>query len=349
MTYIPDPTNPSLPTVADLAGNMAAELQALKGYIQSLIATGTNFYNLGASSFRNRLKNGSMNVAQRGRVFNVGTPGPNSVYTYDQWKVDSNGGSTHVSDAAGPTINSNVINLAPAGGVTTLNLYSRIESADVQDMVSGTFVTVSGMIKITNILSSAILGPPIVNLYTPGSSATPDVWTSPQPASSNLAAGQPIGVQSLSLNNWLYFSNTFLLNTDCTAGLECLIQMAVTTGDLNGMYYNFTNIMLEKATVGLPYEHRPIQVDTALCQRYYQNLVIHFEGYGITGTPIQYIVPHLVPIFPSITITPTLGTVTNLTGATVAADVQNNSLFTATVTAAGNFVVDGSVAISGEL
>ena len=60
--YIPNPQDPTRPTTADLAGNMAAELQALKGYIQGLVTSGTNFAYIGG--FRNRLNNGDFNIYQ---------------------------------------------------------------------------------------------------------------------------------------------------------------------------------------------------------------------------------------------------------------------------------------------
>ncbi len=89
MTYVANPSDPSVPLDGDDASGGAAELRALKGYIQGLISGGSSFKGYAWQGFRNKLINGNFDLWRKG----IGTAGPgvlNSVLA-DGWRDQSNG------------------------------------------------------------------------------------------------------------------------------------------------------------------------------------------------------------------------------------------------------------------
>lgn len=261
--YVPDPTDATQPTTNQLAGNMAAELQALKGRINSLVAGGSNFYYSG--SFRNRLKNGCFSVAQRGVGVTVGAG--IFGYTIDQWIVYSTGSATTITQGSAVGTANKYVTIAPALGNTFLQFMQRIEAFDCTDMTSGTPVTVSGFYYVTNVAA----GLPSIALYTPtvvdnyGAIATvgPAVAMTVSPA--------------LAANTWQFFSYTFTLSAAATTGLGLYFTWAA---GAPGQSISFDSVQLEKGSQYTPFEQRPVEVELAMCQRYYQTLHVDVWGYG---------------------------------------------------------------------
>jgi hypothetical protein len=90
------------------------------------------------------------------------------------------------------------------------------------------------------------------------------------------------------------FSATFTLGaTDATNGLmvEMFTSNTVTCTNKN---FALSDWQLELGSVKTPYEMRPIGVELALCQRYYQ-ATNNFSGYGTGGTTINGMV---IAVFP---------------------------------------------------
>jgi hypothetical protein len=264
MAYTPDPQNPAQPTPAQVAGNMAYELQAIKAYLQSLVTGGNNFYYIGSS--RNRFKNGGMRVAQRGTGITI-TAG-NSGYTLDQWIVASTGGSTAVSQVTNTqlSLTDKLIQLAPAGAVTAMLLQNKMEAADCVDLTATTPVTISGFYQASN-LSAA---PLTITLYTP---SVADNWSSTLTqvgTGSVTLIGQVAGVLQ-------YFSTTITLGADCSNGVMAQISWPSTPG---GYTFQFTHLQLEKGSYYTPFEFLPIEEDLRRCQRYYEVIETVATPYG---------------------------------------------------------------------
>lgn len=251
--YVPNPQDPTQPTTAQLAGNMAYELQALKGYIQSLVSSGTNFAYIG--SFRNRLNNGSFRVQQRGNSVTV----PNGIiaYTLDQWIVYSAGDSTVVTGGTGGVAsNNNFLQLVPGAANTLVQLFQRIESANCQDLVAGTSVTISGFFSGSSLTGSI----PTITLLTP---TAVDNWAS----TTTVGAFTPMVISAQAVNTLQFFSQTFVLSADATAGLEVVFNW----GGAAGLTLQLASMQLEKGAQYTQFEYRPIEVEFRLCQRYYQS------------------------------------------------------------------------------
>jgi hypothetical protein len=336
MAYSPDPTNPLQPTTAQLAGNMAFELQALKGYIQSLIAGGTNFSYIGG--FRNRLKNGSFNIAQRSTAITAlaGVP----AYTLDQWLVSSTTGNTVVNrtNASPPVSNNNYMVLTGAAGVTLLDVVNRIEALDCQDMVAGTPVTISGFYLAANILS----GLPLISILTPTASDNWSVFSSFTQVAMTLVTGPQVA------GTWQYFSNTFILPSDCTKGMGVLFEW--TGAQIASKQVSLANIQLEKGSQHTPFEFRPAEVELAVCQRYYQTFLSLSASVATAGAQtLQYLLTLPVTMRAAPTVARAGVTLTNATlpGAPVATTGAVADAYSSV--AAGVASVNYTVTLSSEL
>lgn len=340
MVYVPNPADPTRPTVSDLAGNMAIEFQALKGYIQSLIASGTNFYNIGG--FRNRLKNGSFNVAQRGTSVTIGSG--TTGYTLDQWLVGSTGDSTVVTQLAGaPNNGSNCLVLTPnSTSCTDISVVHRIESFDCQDLTAGVSITVSGSYLYT---SDAIL--PTVALLTP---TAQNNWNS----STQVGATQNLNFQNFRVGAWIYFTNTFILSADATYGLSVVFNLLPSVGGLSGAF-QFYDVQVEKSLYATPFDNHPFSVDLALCQRFYQAGSGSFTAYASAGgqsytDAIPFIGQMFNPVVaghPTLTFTP--NSVVNAATPTAGTPNTKNFQANAVSTGAGQVSYSYTFSVTSEL
>ena len=203
--YVPDPTNATQPTTAQLAGNMAYELQAIKGRINSLVASGSNWSYVG--SFRNKIKNGDFRVAQRGTSVTI--PSGGLGYTLDQWIVNTIGAATVVTQGAGGvSTTSKAIFLVPAVGNSYLVLAHRIESYDCQNLAAGTPVTVSGLYYV----GALGAGLPTISLCTPTVADTFGTVVT-------VGAAVAMAISPQIAGTWQFFSQTFTLSADASNGL----------------------------------------------------------------------------------------------------------------------------------
>lgn len=334
MAYVPNPQDPTQPTTAQLAGNMAFELQALKGYIQSLVASGTNFAYIG--SFRNRLKNGNFNVAQRGTgTFTVGAGA--AAYTLDQWILASVGNSSSASQLTGGGFSSTSknINIAGSAGNTQISLLNRIESFDCQDLIAGTPVTISGFYKVNSLAS----GVPSLFLATP---TVADTWS----ATTNVGALLPIVISPQIVSTWQFFSRTVVLSADATTGLEVGFQFP--TG-LQTTQAAFSNIQLEKGSQYTQFEFRPYSVEVDLCQRFYQLLNYNEQGYAQSGVVVSQAnaLHSYMRVTPTIVVSAT--TTSGVSGFAITALNTGQVQISATSSSPGAYLMIGSYTASAEL
>jgi hypothetical protein len=332
MAYSPNPQDPTQPTISQLAGNMAYELQALKGYIQSLVSSGTNFAYIGGS--RNRFNNGDFSIAQRGvsGVMSAGT----HTYILDQWILNSVGGTTTWGQGVGSSIpSSNYLNLAGATGNTASQLSQRIESLNCQDLVAGTPVTISGFLDVNNL--SAIT--PSINLSVP--TAT-DNWTSTTVA----AAPQTVAISVPTLNTWQFFSNTFILTADAVKGLQVTFSWG--SSSLANVNVSLGNFQLEKGSVHTQFEYRPTQTKLALCERYYQigNCILSVYATGGASGFIAFPLTSTMRVAPAIVSSASGG---GNYSSVVPACTTGMLTLTITATATGAALFNYSFSLSAEL
>lgn len=268
MTYVPDPTDPTRPTGNDPAGDMYLEFQALKGYIQTLLAGGTEPF-VGLGGFRNRILNGDFSIRQRGGTGTISAGA--AAYTVDQWLLGTTGAAANWATNlnAGTVPNKADFAISQPGG-SGVFLTNRIEHQTVQDFLGGRTVTVSGWYQ-----SDSVIEIPTVGLQTPGAQ---DNWAS----AGIIGAIVPILDSAPAGGTWTYFKRTFTLTQDAINGLAVIFQM---TAGFTGTIY-FSAIQVELGSFASSFEVLPPAVQLGCCQRYYQIGQIFAAGYAITGVQV---------------------------------------------------------------
>lgn len=113
---------------------------------------------------------------------------------------------------------------------------------------------------------------------------------------------------------------------------------------------DIAQVQLEEGNVATPFEQRPIGLELALCQRYYQDLPSFVVGgYGDTGTPIFAMRANLASMRGVPTATLSAFATSNCSSPTVNhTDAHSHSLAT-TVTAPGSYSTYGTVKLDAEL
>jgi hypothetical protein len=263
-------------------------------------------------SFRNRIINGDMRIAQRGTSFTGLTDG-NSQYTVDRWSWNESGVATAVQtvtqDSSAPVgfVNSLKVQTTTAqASLAATNSYrvaQRIEGNNVSDLGWGTAnakdVTLSFWVR------SSLTG-------TFGGNV-------------NNAAGNRWYVFSYSINSadtWEYKTVTIAGDTSGTWATNTSIGIAVSfsmgagssylatpgswgssrvdaptgqvnvAGTLNATFF-ITGVQLEAGSVATPFERRPFGTELALCQRYYQRITAlgdfhYISNWGSNATATQH-------------------------------------------------------------
>jgi hypothetical protein len=288
-------------------------------------------------SFRNRIINGDMRIAQRGTSATMST---SVLYqTIDRWGsyVSASGGTITVaqrlltaSDTPWQVGFSNSYTVTVVSGATT-NLdnipgYQYIEGFNISDLKWGSSfgqpVTLSFWYR-SNLPSGSVLSVPFKN--SGGTSSYISTVTTigantwqyatatipPPPNGTTWLTTNGVGI-SMSL---FYFNNigttftgapnTWLSGNYVTAaGAYNWVQSA-------GNYIEFTGVQLERGTVATGFEFRNYAQELALCQRYYVQygpkpyMVLGFGA--VESTPTAYItLPLPVPMRVSSNVSPTL-------------------------------------------
>lgn len=201
-------------------------------------------------TFRNRIINGDMRVAQRGSGISSGVS--TNTYTLDRWIVYATGAAVTVSQYSGATFQTagTAIQIAGAASNTLVNVVQRIEAQNVRDLLGQT-ITVSFWCYQSTGSTKSIS----VALQYP--TAT-DNWT-------GLTAGAS-ATFSVPTSSWTYCTVQLAVTTNAQYGIAILLG-GIAVVATQGMY--FGNVQLEVGSVATPFEQRPIGTELALCQRYY--------------------------------------------------------------------------------
>ena len=210
----------------------------------------------GALFARNKIINGSMEVAQRGT-----SSTSNGYVSLDRWFVNQSGGSTTFSQetfAAGSEIGS-LKNYAKLD-VTTSSDFTHIRQLieDVRTVPAGT-VTVSFYAKGT----SPAGGLAVSMVQDFGDSGSSDV---------------DIAAQTVTLtSSWQRFDLQFTVPSISgkTINANSYFQVAIGQGSNTGttaFELNITGVQLEVGEKATPFEHRSYGDELARCQRYYFTL-----------------------------------------------------------------------------
>jgi hypothetical protein len=334
MAYTPDPTNALQPTDDVKASTAAAEFRALKAYLAQLAGltpamNGIVSINGGQlAGLRNRIINGDMRVAQRG------TSGTLSLgYIVDRWLINTSGAaptwSSSVSTPMGPYQYTSTLAVTGIAGNTGVNLIQRIESVNSRDL-AGQTVTVSyyayqstgSSMNVTTALSYPNVA---------------DTFTAQTLIGTSSGTVVPSGV-------FTKVTASFSVPNAAVTGLQ-VSCFQNTPPLLGGQVMGLANVQLELGSVATQFEMRPIGMELAMCQRYYE-VVSHTLSSGAYAASvtvaqwIQFAVPkRIVPTLVRIT----NGATTNCSGGT--SDLPSTNGFRTYVTsnAAGGCVLQGEV------
>jgi hypothetical protein len=243
-------------TAADTASRLAVGNNGYAVVADPNSAAGLNYSPL--TGFRNSIVNGGFEVWQRG-VGSISASAGALVFLPDRWFVFASGAAITIARSTS----------APSGGrsrysyqitgatsVTTVNVGQRIEASFMPAIKQ----TVTFSARIYN--NTGSLFTPVLNLFTP---ATEDGFSSVTQRLSQ-------SLQSCANGAWTTVSHTVDISgyTNINNGLSLEIQFP--SGSLNAgtKSVTLTEVQLEPGPVATPFEVRPLQVEIALCQRYYE-------------------------------------------------------------------------------
>lgn len=281
-----------LETTADNTGNI--NIQSGGSTVMSVTSsgvaiTGALSQNGGAYStqptFRNRIINGDMRIAQRGTSFSNPTGG---LYTLDRWYIRTQNASvvsTITQSTTAPTgfINSFYLSIgtgAASGSTDRAQLYHGLEGLNVSDFGWGTAnaktVTLSFWVRssLTGQFGGAIQN-------SAGNRSYPFTYTI---SSANTWEQKTVTVAGDTTGTWTTDNGLGIqLNFDLGAGSSFLTTAGSwaagdyrgATGDTSivattGATWYITGIQLEVASTATDFEFLPYDVELARCQRYCQ-------------------------------------------------------------------------------
>ena len=288
-----------------LASNVVSSSLTSVGTLGSLTVTGATTsgsfvqgtdYLSPYQGSRNVIINGDMRIAQRGTSTASITTG--GYYTCDRWQsgIVSAGTWTQTQSTDAPAGFGNSLKMqcttASASPILAY-IQSNLEGQDLQRFAKGTASAKSFSLSFW--VKAFQAGTYICELfdsdntrqcsksYTVNTSGTWEYKTITFPSDTTGVFNNDNG-SSMSVNFWLAASSMFTSGTLNTSwGTSVLANRAVgqtNVASSTSNYFQITGVQLEQGSVATPFEHRPIQQELALCQRYYERIT----GIG-SGSP----------------------------------------------------------------
>ena len=213
--------------------------------------------------FRNKVINGNMSVWQRGTSVAVSTLG----YTADRWFHQSYNGATISRQ---PTSDTSVLpnvqycaRVQRNSGVTSTNFMYFTQSMETQESikVSGKTITLSFYARKGANFSATSNAFKAELFYGTGTDQ-------------NMILGYTGQAQLFTstftlTSSWVRYSVTATIPVTSTE-ITPLFGYTPTGTAGDNDYFEITGVQLEEGSVATPFEHRPIQTELALCQRYYE-------------------------------------------------------------------------------
>jgi len=212
-------------------------------------------------SFRNRIINGQMQIAQRATSGTSGSSVPTTTATYpsiDRWYAYATGATVTVAQVAGTVPIKNNLAVTGAASVTAVGVGQRIEQLNSYDL-AGSTATLS--VNISNTLLTTVT-------WTASYATSADTWS----AKTQIATGT-FTVTSTLTN----YTANISIPSAATTGIEILFTVGA---QISGTW-TIGNVQLEAGSTASPFENRSYGVELALCQRYYQIVV---PNSGTTGS-----------------------------------------------------------------
>ena len=272
---------------------------------------------------KNRLLNGSFNVAQRGTSF-VSGANDDDTYNLDRWYVLSDGNdavditqTTTVPTGAKYSIGLDVETVNKKFGIAQI-----IENVNCYDAIGGN-VTLSFQAKVSATTKLDNVKCAVVAWSGTADSVTSDIISAWGAEGTNptLIANATYENTPANLNvttSWATYSVTANVDTASTANIIVFIWSDV-TDTTAGDFLHITNAQLEIGTSATPFERRLYNQELANCQRYYEFQPINyliFSGNVTSGSFYFCGIPFLVTKRATPTIVMSNGGVSNFPNTT---------------------------------
>jgi hypothetical protein len=314
---------------------------------QLLTSNGTGalptFQDAAASPYvlKNRLLNGSFNVAQRGTSF-VSGANDDDTYNLDRWYVLSDGNdavditqTTTVPTGAKYSIGLDVETVNKKFGIAQI-----IENVNCYDAIGGN-VTLSFQAKVSATTKLDNVKCAVIAWSGTADTVTSDIISAWEAEGTNptLIANATYENTPANLNvttSWATYSVTANVDTASTANIIVFIWSDV-TDTTAGDFLHITNAQLEVGTSATPFERRLYNQELANCQRYYQKYsAMLLSGYNATSGVIYN--TFLFPVELRATPTINYSTFTNSNCGNASTNAVNNKVLRVqgTITATGS-------------
>jgi len=210
--------------------------------------------------FKNRLINGSFEIAQRASSATVtaGTGVPTASTGYpcvDRWFVYSTGANVTAAYVTGVAPNPHMLQITGATSVTAVGVGQRIEANNSADL-AGNVCTLS--VDIANSQLTTVT-------WTASYANTADTFgTIGTPTKTQIATGTFTVTSTMTR-----YSTNITIPSAATTGIEILFTVGAQTAGT----WQLDNAQLEKGATATSFDTgvRPYGTELALCQRYYQN------------------------------------------------------------------------------
>ena len=208
--------------------------------------------------FRNRLINGSMQIAQRGgsaTTVTAGTAVPTASTGYptvDRWYVYSTGANVTAERIAGSGAVKNRLQITGAASVTAIGIGQRIEALNSYDL-AGSNATLSVDIAdslLTTVTWTAYYATSADTFGTVGTATKTQIATGTFTVSSTLTR----------------YTANIAIPAAATTGVEIVFTVGA---QISGTW-TIGNVQLEAGLVNSTFEQRSYQQELGLAQRYYQ-------------------------------------------------------------------------------
>ena len=283
---------------------------------------------------KNRLVNGSFNIAQRGTSFTSGANNDDT-YNLDRWYVLSDGNdavditqTTTVPTGAKYSIGLDVETVNKKFGIAQI-----IENVNCYDAIGGN-VTLSFQAKVSATTKLDNVKCAIVAWSGTADTVTSDIISAWEAEGTNptLIANATYENTPANLNvttSWATYSVTANVDTASTANIIVFIWSDV-TDTTAGDFLHITNAQLEIGTSATPFERRLYGQELANCQRYFT--VLGGAAYTPIGVGISRLITEAyvnVPFPVAMRSAPTLGSFSNLI-------ITDRTVYDLTVTAFGS-------------
>ena len=300
------------------------------------------------TGFRNRIINGEFGIAQRGTSFVSGANDDDS-YNLDRWYVLSDGNDAVDITQETSTVPTNQLT-AIALDVETANkkfgIAQIIEQKNCVGLIGGN-VTLSFKAKVSSTTKLDNVKAAVVAWSGTADTVTSDIisaWgaegTNPTLIANATFENTPANLSVTT--SYATYTLTANIDTASTKNLIVFIWSDVTDTTAGDFLY-ITDVQLEAGSTATEFERRPIGTELALCQRYFENIVLfEYQGYVQAGkqafTNVQIAPKRTTP-------TVSVASHTNLDNCTAgftinfgANDYQHGTIFVSATSGGANYV-----------